>query len=78
MRLKKWLEARQYQLRESNAQFARRLGVTPQFWGLIRRGEQRVTLRIARAAWRAFPEDRSVICDLALGDPADDSEQSAA
>lgn len=72
MNLRQWLIERQQALRESDRTFARRLGVTGAFWGMVRRSEKGVSLRLARAARRAFPTDAPLIDFLAM--QADDAE----
>ncbi len=75
MDLREWLLAKQWDLHENDSQFARRLSaglpdrppIPRQHWRDIRIGDNRVSLKIARAAYGAFPDDRARICELALG-----------
>lgn len=70
MELIRWLERRQEDLGESNIKFARRLGITPEYWGMLRAGQRGLSLRVFRAAWKAFPGHRNLICQLAASEPA--------
>lgn len=50
------LRRRQLAIGESDAKFARRLGINPETWRMVRHGRTPLTLRTLRGIAQAYPD----------------------
>ncbi len=78
MGLREWLIERQRLLGENDSQFGRRLSLPRSWWRMVRLGERGISMRVARGAYAAFPDERELICSLALGESESANSADAA